>query len=72
MVVTVGMPDGFSEATLVTRRTGVIVGINRDRDLAADEAEQIRRLLDTRFPGVTFAVVSGAKSVAFEFDEEVE
>lgn len=53
----------------MTRRTGVIVGINR-LDLTVDQADRIARQLGGMFPSVTIAVVPTASSLAFEYDDE--
>lgn len=50
----------------MSKRTGVIVGVSGT--LTVKEANEVSDLLRERFPGVQFAVVSGATSVAFEYD----
>ena len=47
------------------KRTGVIVGII---SVDADVAAAVREALELAFPNVTFAIVSDANSVAFEFE----
>lgn len=47
-------------------RTGVIVGI---AGLTCNDAAAMKADLEKRFPGVAFALVSDASSVAFEWDE---
>jgi hypothetical protein len=46
------------------RRQGVIVGV--PVGLSKERLAAIRDLLIERFPGVTFAVVAGADSIAFD------
>lgn len=55
---------------MVKRSTGVIVGMGLNVTEAS--AESIRSRLEQRFPGVTFAIVPGGQSLAFEFDREDE
>jgi hypothetical protein len=45
--------------------TGVIVGVSFD--LTDERGRMVVQRLEDRFPGVTFAVVTGASSLAFEF-----
>jgi hypothetical protein len=60
----------LGELVSVPRRTGVIVGLSF---LFTDEqAQRILADLGCRFPAVTFAVVVGGASVAFEWDEPDE
>lgn len=55
------------EYVLPTRKTGVIVGMGSD--VTYSFAEEYGRILRQRFPHVTFQVVPGAQSVAFEWVE---
>jgi len=48
-------------------RVGVIVGV--PVYITAEQAVHIRDALETRFPGVVFAVVPGASSVTFSMPE---
>jgi hypothetical protein len=52
-----------------TRRTGVIVGFRDGLTVTTDYAKFLADELRATFPGVTFAVVDGAQSVVFEYDE---
>jgi hypothetical protein len=52
----------------VPRRTGVIVGLT-DSNVTAQQAQMILDHLGSRFPAVTFAVIAGGSSVAFEWDD---
>lgn len=52
------------------RKTGVIVGI--ENSCTSQDAAIITKALTERFPHVTFAVVTGASSVAFEWEERQE
>jgi hypothetical protein len=57
----------FGELVSVPRRTGVIVGL--DSNVTDQQAQTILDHLRRQFPAVTFAVVAGGASVAFEWDD---
>jgi hypothetical protein len=61
----------FGELVSIPRRTGVIVGLT-DSNVTAEQVQVILEGLNIRFPAVTFAVVAGGASVAFEWDEPDE
>lgn len=48
-------------------KTGVIVGT--DRPVDAEQAQVMKDRLAALFPGVQFAIVTGASSVAFSFED---
>ena len=51
--------------------TGVLVGMSDQ--LTVEQANALAALLQRRFPGVRFAIVSGCTALAtFEFDDEPE
>lgn len=65
-------PDAWVPGELLSveprlRQTGVIVGF--DQPLDADTADHIKNQLTEAFPGVSFVVAHGCRSIAFEWDE---
>ncbi len=53
--------------TPTERRTGVVIAVGDN--VTDDQVNNWPRILERRFPGVTFAVVRGAtSSLAFEWD----
>jgi hypothetical protein len=58
----------LGELVSIPRRTGVIVGLT-DSNVTAQKAQTILDHLRRQFPAVTFAVVAGGASVAFEWDD---
>ncbi len=67
-----GLPPELPEFTALEaiaiprRKTGVIVGFPNHID--AETAQTVERQLVRKFPDVTFAIASGAQSVAFEWE----
>lgn len=51
------------------RHTGVIVGV--DRTWTEQEFDVMSKKISQAFPNVSFAFVTGAQSVAFDWDEQV-
>ena len=50
-----------------TRKTGVILGLHADT--RPDNVLSVAEAVQERFPEIKVAVITGAQSVAFEYDE---
>lgn len=52
------------------KRTGVIIGVEQMPRLEFGEfSRELATQLEEAFPGVTFALIAGGQSIAFEYDD---